>query len=265
MIKNIIYVFIAVIFLSAYFRYFEYRSVYFPTKEIEFTPRVIGLSYEDIYLDTEDGAKLNAWLIPAGGSEYTILFCHGNGGNISHRLEKILILNQLGLDVFIFDYRGYGKSSGRPSERGLYRDAHAVHNYLISEKRILPERVILYGESLGGAVAVDLAAKKSVRALIIESAFTSAKDMAKAIYPFLPAFFISYKFNTLANVKHIDAPKLIIHSRNDEIVPFRQSIKLLQASPEPKKHLVLMGSHNTCYADSRALYISGIRDFLKTL
>ncbi|MFC1624704.1 alpha/beta hydrolase [Candidatus Omnitrophota bacterium] len=234
-------------------------------KEIELVPDAVGLTYEDIYLDTDDGISLNAWLIPAEGSKFTLLFCHGNAGNISHRIEKILILSKLGLDVFIFDYRGYGKSSGSPSEQGLYRDVQAAYSFLVSKKNIPPDRIIPYGESLGGAVAVDLASKKNVGALITESAFSSTKDVAQAIYPFLPTFFVSSKFDSLRKIKKIDIPKLIIHSQNDEIIPFRQSVKLLEVSPEPKKHLVLIGGHNSCFLDSKDLYIAGIRDFLKDL
>ncbi|MEE8317992.1 MAG: alpha/beta fold hydrolase, partial [Candidatus Omnitrophota bacterium] len=176
MIKHIIFIAIILVFLLGYFRYFEHHSLYFPTKEIELLPSNIDLSYEDVYLETDDGMRLNAWLIPAKHSRYTVLFCHGNGGNISHRIEKILILNQLGLDIFIFDYRGYGRSSGRPSEKGLYKDVRAAYNYLVSERKVSPDSIILYGESLGGAVAIDLARIESVKALITEATLSSAKD-----------------------------------------------------------------------------------------
>ena len=265
MLKNIIYILIIIIFLLVYFRYFEHKSLYFPMKEIEYVPSDVGLSYEDIYLDTDDGVRLNAWLIPAENSRYTLLFCHGNGGNVSHRIEKVLMLNKLGLNIFIFDYRGYGGSNGRPSEQGFYKDARASYNYLVSEKGLSPDEIILYGESLGGAVAVELASKRKVRALITECTLSSAKDVAKVIYPFLPGFLISSKFDSTGKIKEIIIPKLIIHSQNDEIIPFGQSVRLFEAAPDPKKHLVLIGSHNTCYMDSKDLYTSGIRDFLEDL
>ncbi|MFC1667361.1 alpha/beta hydrolase [Candidatus Omnitrophota bacterium] len=265
MFKNIIYIIIAIIFALVYFRYIERRTLYFPMKEIEFIPKEAGLSYEDVYLNTEDGARLNGWFIPAGDSRFTILFFHGNAGNISHRMEKILILNKLALDVFIVDYRGYGRSNGRPSEMGLYKDAQAAYNYLVSERRVSSEHIILYGESLGGAVAVDLAGAKTVKALITECAFSSTHDVARAVYPFLPAFFVSSKFDSVKKIKNIKIPKLIIHSQNDEIIPFEQSIKLFKMSPEPKKHLVLIGGHNTCFLDSKDAYVSGIKDFLEGL
>jgi len=265
MLKNIIHIVVAIVFVLVYIRYFEHKSLYFPTKEIEFVPSAVGLSYEDIYLETDDGIRLNAWFIPARDSKLTLLFCHGNGGNISHRVEKILILNELGLDIFIFDYRGYGRSSGRPSERGLYKDAQAVYDYLIAEKKVSPDRIVLYGESLGGVVAVDLAAIKTAKALITESMLSSTKDVARVVYPIFPNFLISSKFDSVSKIKNVNIPKLIIHSKNDEIIPFSQSQKIFKASPEPKKQLVLIGSHNTCFLDSSDVYTSGIREFLGEL
>ncbi|MFC1621754.1 alpha/beta hydrolase [Candidatus Omnitrophota bacterium] len=275
--KSIIYIIIGAAFILGYIRYFEYKSLYFPMKEIEIDPSAVGLNYEDVYFETEDGVKINAWFVPAGDSEYTLLFSHGNGGNISHRVEKILFLNGLGLNVFIFDYRGYGKSSGRPrtsrfapvrgrpSEKGFYKDIEAAYNYLVTEKNIPPERIIPYGESLGGPVALDLASKKKVRALITESTFTSTVDMARALYPVFPAFLMSEKFDSLNKIKDIKVPKLIIHSKNDDIVPFSLSLKLFNAAPEPKHHTILMGSHNSAYVDSKDVYLSGIREFLRDL
>lgn len=263
--KNIIFIFILIGIAIVYLRYIEYKSLYVPMSEIELTPSAVGLSYEDMYIDVDKKIRLNAWIVPAKDSNFTILFCHGNAGNISHRIEKVLILNRLGLDVFIFDYRGYGKSKGRPSEKGLYKDAESAYDFLVSKLKLSPERIIFYGESLGGAVAVDLATKRKVRALIIESTFGSVQDMLKTVYPFLPAFFISSKFDSTRKIKYIHIPKLIINSQNDEIVPFSQSIKLFNISPEPKKHLVIMGSHNTCFQDSKDLYVSGINDFITDL
>ena len=265
MFKNIAYLLIAVIFILLYIRYIEHRSLYFPMKDIEFTPAIAGLAYDDIYIDTFDGERLNAWFIPGEDSIYTILFCHGNGGNISHRIDKLEILHELGFDIFIFDYRGYGKSSGRPSEKGFYKDVQAAYDYLVDEKGYSPDRIIPYGESLGGSVAINLAAKEKIRALITESAFTSVRDVAKAVYPFLPSFLVSSEFDSVKRIRKVNVPKLIIHSKNDEIIPFSQSLKLFEVSKEPKKHLILMGSHNTCYQDSSDLYVSGIRDFLGQL
>ncbi len=265
MLKNIIYIIIAVVFVLGYIRYFEYKSLYFPMKEIEITPSDVGLSYEDVYFQAEDGVKINAWFVPAKDSRFTLLFSHGNGGNISHRVEKIVMLNQLGLDVFIFDYRGYGRSSGRSSEKGFYEDMDAAYDYLVTKKNIQSEHIIPYGESLGGPVALELSRKKKVRAVITESTFTSTMDMARALYPIFPSFLMSEKFDAFSKIKNVKVPKLIIHSKNDDIVPFNLSLKLFNAAPDPKTHLILIGSHNSAYVDSKETYLSGIRGFLRDI
>lgn len=260
-----IFIIITLVFLLAYIRYFEYRSLYFPMKEIELTPLDLGLDYEDIYFKTEDRVRINAWLVPSKDSRFTLLFSHGNGGNISHRVEKIAMLNQLGLDVLIFDYRGYGRSGGRPSEKGFYRDMKAAYAYLLTEKNLPADRIITYGESLGGHVALELASKSKVRAVITESTFTSSPDMARALYPIFPAFLIWEKYDSMSSIKDIKVPKLIIHSKNDDIVPFSLSLKLFDAAPEPKKHLILLGSHNSLCMDSKDKYLGGIKAFLEDL
>jgi uncharacterized protein len=285
MFKHIIYLFVIIFLITAYFRYIESRSLFLPAKDIGLTPDVYNLSYEDVYFKTNDGETLNGWfifsnVIPAKAEirkktdprfygddkkrgSSTFLFYHGNGGNISHRLDKINMLCRSGINVFVFDYRGYGKSTGVPSEKGLYKDAEAAFDYLVSEKHVSPDRVILYGESLGGAVAVNEAVKNKAGALITESAFSSVRDVAKSVYPFLPRFVFSSRFDSAVRIGRVKIPKLIIHSKDDEIVKFEQSLKLFNLSKEPKKHLILRGGHNTCYMDSKDLYVDGIRGFVK--
>ena len=262
MIREFIYIIIVLICLFVTLRYIERRSIYFPMKIIETTPSTLDLKFEDIYVTTDNNIKLNGWFVPGSDRADTILFFHGNGGNISHRIEKISMLHKLGLNVFIIDYRGYGKSQGRPSEKGLYMDAEAAYTYLI-EKGIKPDKIILYGESLGAAVAVDLALKKGVKALITENAFTSVKDMTKIIYPFLPAFILESRYDSTVKLRDIDVPKLIIHSSDDEIVPFRLGRKFFEAAAEPKEFLKIRGSHNTAFLDSEDSYVGGIGRFVE--
>lgn len=263
--KTVIFLIICLLFIFSYVKYIEKKSIFFPFRELEATPKDLHLAFEDVYLDTSDGEKLNAWFVPSTGSQRMLLFFHGNGGNISHRLESIDIFNKLGLGIFIIDYRGYGASTGRPTEKGIYLDAQAAYDYLLRQKNIRPENIIVYGESLGAQAAVDLASKNKVAALILEEAFTSAKDMSAAIYPFLPTIFLSVKFDSSNKIKKISCPKLIIHSRNDEIVPFRLGRKLYDAAPEPKEFLELTGGHNTCIFDSHDLFVSGLKKFLAKL
>jgi len=249
-----------------WFRYFEWKSIFFPTREIFDTPKAFGFDYEDIYIKTEDGQTINAWFIPAkNNTNLTILFSHGNGGNISHRIDKITILRNLGLNVFIYDYRGYGKSQGKPSEEGIYLDIQAAYNYLIKEKGLKPDDIIAYGESLGAAVNVNLASQVKLKALILEGIFSNAKDMSKEVYPFLPVFLIRSKFDSLSKIKQITMPKLFIHSKDDEIVPIHLSKKLFNAAPGEKTFTTIAGGHNTCHIDSQDEYIKSIASFVEKL
>jgi len=252
-----------IIIFVVWARYVERRSIYFPMKGIMTTPKSIDLPYEEIYFKTFDNVRLHSWFIPNDKRPaYTVIFCHGNAGNISHRLEKIALLYKLGLDIFIFDYRGYGKSEGTPSESGLYKDVDAAYKYLTEKRRIPKDNILLYGESIGGAVAINLAAKSDVRALITEEAFTSTKDMTKIYYPFMPHFIMSSKLDSVSKIKNIKSPKLIIHSIDDEIVPFRLGEKLFNAAGPPKRFLKIRGSHNTCFLDSEEEFMEGVRSFL---
>ncbi len=243
----------------------EKQSIYFPEKAIAATPSYLGLPFEDIYFKTADGVELNGWFIPAKQASATLLFAHGNAGNISHRLEKITLFNKLGLDIFIFDYRGYGRSKGKPDEKGLYLDGKAAYDYLISQRKISAENILLYGESIGGTVIIDLATKVKIKALITEGTFTCAKDMIKVIYPFVPpAIFVS-RFDSVSKIKNITAPKLIIHSVDDEMIPFSLAEKLFQAVAPPKQLLKIRGGHNSAFSDSEEIFLSGIREFLKSI
>ena len=202
--KFILWLVVGVIFFFVWVRYIERNNIYFPTREISSTPETAGLAFEDVYLKTEDGKLLHGWFVPNEKAKFTVIFCHGNGGNISHRLEKLAFLYRLGLSAFIFDYRGYGKSEGIPSEAGLYKDGEAAYDYLVGKRRVSGDSVIVYGESLGGAVAIHLAANRKVKALITEDTFSSIKDMSKIVYPFVPTFFISSKFDSAST--SLDVP-----------------------------------------------------------
>lgn len=265
MLKAIAYILTAVILAFGYIKYLESRSVFFPTKNIEFTPEFINLPFEDIYIETEDKLKINGWFIPYGGAKYTVLLCHGNAGNIADRLDKISLLHRLGVNIFIIDYRGYGKSQGRPSESGIYLDAKRAYDYLINSRNIRPENIILYGESLGGAVAINLASEVKIAGLILEGAFSKGRDMAKKIYPFLPPLLFSNKFDSLIKIKKIEAAKLFIHSKDDEIVPFALAQKLYNTAKEPKRLVEVAGSHNNAFLDSQQTFFSSIAAFIREL
>jgi fermentation-respiration switch protein FrsA (DUF1100 family) len=249
-------------FFVLFLRFIERKNLYFPLREIEATPQNIALDYEDINLTTEDGVRIAGWFIPSEKARATVLFFHGNGGNISHRLEKIKILNDLNMNVFILDYRGYGESSGSPSENGLYSDAEAAYGLLVNKRGIAPPRIIAYGESLGGAVAVDLAGKREIGGIIMESTFTSVRDMARRLLPFFPTFLLKSRFDSLEKIKGIGVPKLILHSRDDEIVPLELGNILYREAAGPKEFVELQGGHNDAFLISQEVFIAAIDSFV---
>lgn len=243
---------------------FQSSLTFFPQRRIVSTPHESGLSYDAISFRTEDGVDISAWFVPALNSRGTILFCHGNGGNISDRLQYIEIFHRLDLNTFIFDYRGFGRSTGKPSEEGTYRDAEAAWNYLVQEKGAAPGEIIVFGESLGGAVAAWLAHAEKPGALVIASAFTSFPDIASFHYPFFPARLLSrYRFDTLEYLRGVECPVLVVHSCEDEIVPYSQGRRLYEAAKGPKEFLEIRGGHNTCIVTSEDSFTTGVGDFIQ--
>jgi len=239
------------------------RLVYFPERTLWATPRALGVGYEDIALTAEDGVRLHGWYVPAPKARATLLFLHGNGGNVSHRLEKIAIFLRLGLNVFIVDYRGYGASEGRPDEEGTYRDARAAWKYLTGTRALPASAIVMYGESLGGAVALNLAREHTPRVLIVDSSFTSVPALGAEVYPWLPVRWISrFRYAGEEAIANVRTPVLVIHSRTDEIVPFRHGERLYAAANEPKRFLPIRGGHNDGFLASGAEYADGIGAFL---
>lgn len=237
-----------------------------PGRELVATPADIGLDYEAVTLTTRDGERLVAWFIPAAGARGTLLFCHGNAGNISHRLDSIRLFHELGLSVLIFDYRGYGRSSGKPSEAGTYRDAESAWRYLVDGRGIPPQHILLFGRSLGASVAAELATRVPAAGVILESGFTSVPDVAAQLYPWLPVRWLSrYRYDTREYLADIHRPVLIIHSRDDEIIPYSNGEDLYTAANEPKRFLELRGGHNDGFLASGEKYLRGLEGFLDTV
>ncbi len=258
---------LALVALSLWVRATERSHVYFPARAIDETPAQHGLQYEDVWLTTPDGVKLNGWFLPSPHpTGWTILLLHGNAGNISHRLEKYALLLETGASVFALDYRGYGRSSGEPDETGTYVDAEAAYQYLTAQRHIAPQRIVVYGESLGSAVAVDLASHAKIGGLILEEAFTSAADVGQAMYPFLPMrWLLRTRYDSLSKIGRIQAPLLIFHSRDDEFFPLRHAERLLSAAPPPKQLVELHGGHNDAFLVSADLYRAALHRFLSAL
>ncbi len=276
-LKKVI-VFLALILLLAlgFFTFFAWnyiplifeqsKQIYFPKKPWTATPFSEGLTSENIKFKTADGLTLSGWFVKAELEKGVVLLCHGNAGNISHRLDELRRYHDLGFSVFIFDYRGYGKSEGRPTEKGTYLDAEAAWKFLIEKKGVRPQEIIFVGRSLGAAIAADLAVKHPPRALIIESGFTSLPDIASELYPRFPIrVFLRYRYDTLGKLQKIKCPVFVIHSRDDQLVRFKHGEKLFAAANEPKTFLEITGPHNEGYQQSEEKYRSGLKTFLESV
>ena len=244
------------------------RLLYRPTRDVSVVPADVGLEFEDVRFQSSDGVALSGWYVPAKDAGFTVLFCHGNGGNIMHGLDSLRLFHDLQLSCFIFDYRGYGRSNGKPREAGTYRDAQAAYDWLVREKRVPAERIILFGHSLGGSIAAYLAGQVKVRALAVEGTFTSYPDIGARFYPYMPVrVFAFFRYNTRAHLRQVHCPVMVMHSKQDELVPFEFGMRLYEAANEPKQFVEISGSHNDSLTVSGDAYREAWRrwlDFLST-
>jgi len=242
------------------------RQVIFPaSKQIAMTPEDYAWEYEDVVLSVGQH-KTTGWYLPVKNPRGAVLFSHGNAGNISHRLDSIKVFRDMGFDVMIYDYGGYGKSTGKSSEKRCYADIRGVWRYLTEDRAIAPENIVLFGRSLGGGVVAELAAEVTPGAIIMESSFTSAVDVGREVFPFLPVkLILRHKFNAGEKMGSFSAPILIIHSPDDDIIPYHHGKELYELAPEPKAFLEIEGDHNGGWLDSGRKYTDGLRKFLETI
>jgi fermentation-respiration switch protein FrsA (DUF1100 family) len=255
-------------------RFLQSHLIYFPARDYYATPSDVGLEFEDLTLRTEDGLALGAWHIPHPAPKGSLIFCHGNAGNMSDRLHSIKLLHDMGLNVLIFDYRGFGRSEGRPSEQGTYDDVVAAWKYVVETQGVSPDRIVLFGRSLGGAVAIELADRiqsgavqfqtghdrreassdtpqpggplgQVPRALVVESTFTNLEDIGRLHYPLLPVrWLLTYRYDSITKVPRITCPKLFMHGTEDTLIPLKYGRKLFDAAADPKQFLETPGGHN---------------------
>jgi hypothetical protein len=249
--------------------YFRQSSLlYYPNiagRSLDASPQHIGLAFEDVELLTEDKVRLHGWFIPSDNPRGTLLFFHGNAGNISHRLDSIAIFNRMNLDVFIFDYRGYGQSQGRVSETGTYLDAEAAWFYLDETRAIDADEIIVFGRSLGASIAAWLASRHRPAALILESSFSSVPSMAQRLYPFLPVKWLSnFSYDTRQYVSRIECPLLVAHSKDDEIIPYAEGRLVFDAAPTSKQFLDMRGGHNDGFIATGQAYSDGLSRFIES-
>lgn len=259
-----IFIFLIIILagLFAFFRWFERYNVWQPSKRMVSDPSALGYQYEEVTFQTSDGINLNGWFIPAINSKACVLFCHGNAGNISHRIETIRHMQLLNLDMFIFDYRGFGKSEGILSERGTLNDARAAYEWL--KKKVPGKPMIIFGRSLGASIGCHLAAKVEAKGFVCESTFKSVHDLGQTLFPYLPVKWISsIRYRTIEAIKNVNIPVLIIHSKDDDLIPYEHGEALFQAANEPKGLLDINGGHMDGYLMSETIYLKAWQEFLK--
>jgi fermentation-respiration switch protein FrsA (DUF1100 family) len=250
----------------------ESRLIYFPGAERSLTPppAALQLPIERAQFTAEDGVQLVGWVMPAADSTsgFWLLVCHGNAGNLSQfdRPAHYAALRQLGLNLFAFDYRGYGESGGMPSEHGLYRDADAAYRYLREDRQVPAERIIVFGHSLGSAVAIDLASRTRIAGLIVEGGLVSVVQRGQELYPFIPVRWIARtRFSSIEKIPRVTPPKLFLHALADEVIPLAHGRRLFQAAAEPKTLVELAGTHSDAFAVDSARYFGSIKTFLATL
>ena len=248
----------------------ERRYIFFPTREVEFTPEDAGLQYEDVSFDTRGGRQLQGWYVPgtAKGGNTTWIWFHGNGGNIGHRVDEIAMLHhRLGVNIFIFDYQGYGQSQGEPTEQGTYQDARAALEYVSNRPGIDSGKIVYFGRSLGAAVAVELATEKPPSGLILVSAFSSVSDMTRVAFPFLPVgWLVKGRYDSVFRIRRIHTPLLIIHGAQDDMVPVAQGRALFEAANQPKTFRMLPGAaHNDTHINGGQGYWDALEEISASL
>lgn len=264
---SIIFTIVAVYLLLLLFMYlFQSKLLFIPSSEFIITPEEAGLNAEDVWIETEDNERLHSWFFPNDSAEYVVVLSHGNAGNISNRIDIAKFLQEAGFSVLIYDYRGYGQSSGQPNEEGLYLDIEAVVSYLKSEKGFTEQSMIMYGRSMGGAVASYAATKFNVAGLVIDSTFKNLKSMVSELYPFVPVILAKYEFPNELYLRNISGiPVMVMHSPGDTLIDISHGKYLYQIIAEPKKFVELRGGHNDSFHASVDIYSQSWKEFLEMI
>lgn len=245
---------------------FQDKLIFLPSSKLLVTPGNTGLQADDVRINTDDGEQLHGWFFPNKESEYVVVLSHGNAGNISGRIDIAKLLSEIGVSVLLYDYRGYGQSSGKPSEEGLYTDVESVVSFLKTEKGYSERQMIMYGRSMGGAVASYAATKFDVSGLVLDSAFKNLKALVRELYPFVPASLARYELPTEKFISEIqNIPVMIMHSPKDSIVDFSHGRHLFEIANEPKRFVELRGGHNENFHVSTDIHSREWREFLQVV
>ena len=246
----------------------EDSFIFHPSAEIVQTPRQAGLPFQDHFFTSADGVRLHGWFIPHRDARATLVWFHGNAGNISHRVENIKLLHdRVKINIFIFDYRGYGRSAGSISEEGAYRDGAAALDFVRQQLAVEAKSLIIFGRSLGAAVAVEMALQFACRGLILETPFTSIRDMAKTVFPVLPiGLFLQTRFDVLEKIAQVKVPLLVLHGDRDDLVPYEHGQRVFAAARAPKEFYTIIGAkHNDTYLVGGEAYFERLRSFVETV
>jgi uncharacterized protein len=246
---------------------FEHAFIFHPTTVIERTPAHAGLDFKDVYFYASDGVRLNGWFVPHAEARSVLIWFHGNAGNISHRVDNLKRLHDHAkLSIFLFDYRGYGRSQGRPFENGTYLDGEAAVTYVRDHLAIETGRMVLFGRSLGAAVAAETATRFDIQALILESPFVSIREMARSVFPLLPLGpLLQTRYDILEKVRRVNAPLLVLHGDRDEIVPIAQGKAVFDAAEQPKNFYRITGAgHNDTYLIGGEAYFLELKNFIES-
>ena len=266
MITFLLLVAASLLLVVAGLRALEHKLIFFPCRYPDGFPPQYNYEkeIENIWLRTADGLRINAFYRHHPGSRQVILWLHGNAENIGYGLTPMRTLAEVGVNILALDYRGYGRSEGKPSEAGVYHDADAAYDYLVKERHFRPDDVIVYGHSLGGAVAVNLAARRPCGGLIVQSTFTNAREMTREIFALpLVGHLVKSRFDSEKRIRHVLAPILIVHGTKDDVVPFAMGQKLFDAAPEPKRFYRMEGAgHNDMLEAGGEGFVAALRQFL---
>ncbi len=248
---------------AAYLYFFQEKFIYVPSARIKATPASAGMHYEQVALVASDGVRLAGWYLPLADARGTVLFCHGNAGNISDLIGVAEDAHRLGLGILLFDYRGYGQSEGTLSEEGTHRDAEAAWNYLVQEAGLAADQIAVVGRSLGGPIAARLARDKTPAALLLEATFTSIPALGQELYPIFPIGLLArYQYPTLEYVKQVQCPVLVSHSRDDKFIVFAHGQRLYEVANPPKAFTELRGGHGSAFSEDAVAYEAGVEAFL---
>lgn len=253
------------IIVVGYLFFNQKQMVFFPYSKLTATPQDMGIKYEDVEINIGNGETIHGWYLPSSDSSdnNVVLFCHGNAGNISNRLYTIQLFRTVDIPFLIFDYRGYGQSKGEISEENSYQDAQLCYRWLIEEKNYKGENITVFGRSLGGGVGLELSLREKVKGLIIESSFTSTGDLGQKLFPMFPIkWFLKYKYDSISKIKNIKCPVLVIHSNEDDLIPYFMGKKLFESAPEPKEFFDIFGGHNDREYLQNPDYINKIKSFI---